>query len=53
LLQEGYKIAQGSIFVMMSAQNKLIQTQKSLLQTQKMINNQKIELRFIQGQYND
>ena len=53
LLQEGYKIAQGSIFVMMSAQNKLIQTQKSLLQTQKMINTQKIELRFIQGQYND
>jgi outer membrane protein TolC len=53
LLQEGYKIAQGSIFVMMSAQNKLIQTQKSLLQTEKMINNQKIELRFIQGQYND
>lgn len=53
LLQEGYKIAQGSIFVMMNAKNKLIQTQKSLLQTQKMINNQKIELRFIQGQYND
>ncbi len=53
LLQEGYKIAQGSIFVMMNAQNKLIQTQKSLLQTQKMINTQKIKLRFIQGQYND
>ena len=53
LLQEGYKIAQGSIFVMMNAKNKLIQTQKSLLQTQKAINRQKIELRFIQGQYND
>jgi len=53
LLQEGYQIAQGSIFVMMNAKNKLIQTQKSLLQTQKMSNNQKIELRFIQGQYND
>lgn len=53
MLQEGYKIAQGSIFVMMSSKNKLIQTQKSLLQTQKAINNQKIELRFIQGQYND
>ena len=53
LLQEGYKIAQGSIFIMMNAKNKLIQTQKSLLQTQKIINNQKIELRFIQGQYND
>lgn len=53
LLQEGYKIAQGSIFVMMNAKNKLIQTQKALLQTQKSINAQKIELRFIQGQYND
>lgn len=53
MLQEGYKIAQGSIFVVMSSKNKLIQTQKSLLQTQKAINNQKIELRFIQGQYND
>ena len=53
LLQEGYRISQGSIFVMMNAKNKLIQTQKSLLQTQKTINNQKIDLRFIQGQYND
>ncbi len=53
LLKEGYEIAQGSIFVMMNTKNKLIQTQKSLLQTQKMINTQKIELRFIQGQYND
>jgi len=53
LLQEGYKISQGSIFIMMNAKNKLIQTQKSLLQTQKNINNKKIDLRFIQGQYND
>ena len=53
LLQEGYKISQGSIFVMMNAKNKLIQTQKSLLQTQKNINHQKIDLRFLQGQYND
>jgi len=53
LLLEGYKIAQGSIFEMMNSKNRLIQTSKALLQTQKMINNQKIELRFIQGQYND
>jgi outer membrane protein TolC len=53
LLLEGYKIAQGSIFVMMNAKNKLIQTEKSLLQTQAMINKRKIELRFIQGLYND
>jgi len=53
LLLEGYKIAQGSIFEMMNSKNRLIQTRKALLQTQKMINTQKIELRFIQGQYND
>ena len=53
LLLEGYKISQGSIFEMMNTKNKRIQTQKSLLQTQKIINNQKIELRFIQGYYND
>lgn len=53
LLQDGYQIAQGSLFGMMSAKNKLIQTRKALLQTQKLINTQKIELRFIQGSYND
>jgi len=53
LLQEGYKIAKGSLFEMMSAKDKLIQTRKALLQTQKTINDQKIELRFLQGNYND
>jgi outer membrane protein TolC len=53
LLQEGYKIAKGSLFQLMTAKNKLIQTRKSLLQTQKMINDQKIALRFLQGDYND
>ncbi len=53
LLQEGYKIAKGSLFQLMSAKNKLIQTRKALLQTQKMINDQKIALRFLQGDYND
>jgi outer membrane protein TolC len=53
LLQEGYKIAKGSLFEMMSAKNKLIQTRKALLQTHKNINDQKIELRFLQGDYND
>ena len=38
---------------MMSAKDKLIQTRKALLQTQKTINDQKIELRFLQGNYND
>jgi len=53
LLQEGYKIAKGSLFQLMTAKNKLIQTRKALLQTHKMINDQKIALRFLQGDYND
>ena len=53
LLQEGYQIAKGSLFQLMTAKNKLIQTRKALLQTQKMINSQKIALRFLQGDYND
>jgi outer membrane protein TolC len=53
LLQEGYKIAKGSLFQLMAAKNKLIQTRKALLQTHKMINDQKIALRFLQGDYND
>jgi outer membrane protein TolC len=53
LLQEGYKIAKGSLFQLMAAKNKLIQTRKALLQTHKMINEQKIALRFLQGDYND
>jgi len=53
LLQEGYTLAKGSLFQLMTAKNKLIQTKKALLQTQKMINDQKIALRFLQGDYND
>jgi outer membrane protein TolC len=53
LLTEGYKIAQGSLFELMLAKNKLIQTRKSLIQTQREINYQKIELRLLQGAYND
>jgi outer membrane protein TolC len=53
LLTEGYKIAQGSLFELMLAKNKLIQTRKSLIQTQKEINHQKIELRLLKGNYND
>jgi len=53
LLQEGYKISKGSLFQLMTAKNKLIQTKKALLQTQQMINDKKIELRFLQGEYND
>jgi outer membrane protein TolC len=53
LLKEGYEIAQGSLFELMNEKNRLLQTQKALLQTQKMINDQKTELRFLQGNYND
>ncbi len=53
LLNEGYQIAQGSLFQLMNAKNRLIQTGKSLLQTQKIINDQKIQLHFLQGYYND
>ena len=53
LLQEGYKIAKGSLFQLMTAKSKLIQTRKALLGTQKMINDQKIALHFLQGDYND
>lgn len=53
LLTEGYKIAQGSLFELMLSKNRLIQTKKQLLQTQKEINMQKIELRYLQGGYND
>jgi len=53
LLQEGYKIAKGSLFQLMTAKNKLIQTKKALLQTHKMINDQKITLYFLQGDYNE
>ena len=53
LLQEGYEIAKGSLFQLMTAKNKRIQTRKALLGTQKMINDQKIALRFLQGDYND
>jgi len=53
LLKEGYTIAQGSLFQLMNAKGRLIQTRKRLLQTQRMINDQKIELHFLQGHYND
>ena len=53
LLTEGYEIAQGSLFELMLAKNKLIQTRKSLIQTQKEMNHQKIELRLLKGNYND
>lgn len=53
LLQEEYQIAQGSLFELMNAKGRLIQTGKSLLQTEKIINEQKIQLHFLQGDYNE
>ena len=53
LLQEGYNISKGSVFMMVNAQKRLIQTQKSLLLTQQLFNAKTIELHFLQGAYND
>jgi len=53
LLKEGYEIAQGSLFELMLAKNRLIQTKKSLLQTQMQLNQQHIALHILQGAYND
>ena len=53
LLHRGYKISRGSLFQLMTAKNSLIQTKKALLQTTQQINLQKIELHFLQGDYND
>ena len=53
LLQEGYHISKGSVFIMIDAQRQRIQTQKSLLLTQQLFNTKTIELHFLQGAYND
>ena len=53
ILIKGYKIAQASLFELMQEKSKLIQTKKSLLDVVKSINERKIELRFLQGEYND
>ena len=53
LLEEGYKIAKSSLFDLMRAKNRLIETRKTLLKTEKEINEQTIALRFLTGAYND
>jgi len=53
LLQEGYTIAKGSLFELMVAKNRLIQTRKQLLETQRTLNEKKIALRYLTGAYND
>jgi outer membrane protein TolC len=53
LLQKGYTIAKGSLFELMVAKNRLIQTRKQLLETQKTLNEKKIALRYLTGAYND
>ncbi len=53
LLQESYTLSKNSLFELMTAKNRLIRTRKALLRTQKTINEKKIELRFLQGAYND
>lgn len=53
ILTKGYEIAQTSLFSLMQEKSKLIQTKKSLLEVVKMINTYKIELRFLEGAYNE
>ena len=53
LLQEGYRIAQGSLFELMQEKSRLIQTRKALLETKKRINEETITLHFLQGDYNE
>ncbi len=53
LLQEGYEIAQGSLFELMGEKQNLIQTKKALIETDKMRNEAIIALHFLQGTYNE
>ncbi len=53
LFKEGYKISKGSLLELISAKKSWIMTQNNLLKLQKEINNQKIELFYLQGKYND
>jgi len=53
LLEEGYRIAKGSLFELLETKNKLIQTRKMILETQKELNTQRITLNYLKGKYNE
>jgi hypothetical protein len=53
LFEEGYRISKGSLLDLMLTKQKLVNTWKSLLSTHKMVNDQRIELNYLQGKYNE
>jgi len=53
LFEEGYRISKGSLMDLMITKRRLIETRKEMLKTKKVLNEEKIELNYIQGKYND
>lgn len=53
LFEEGYRISKGSLLDLLITKRKWVNTQQSLIQTQRLINDQKIELNYLEGRYND
>lgn len=53
LFEEGYRISKGSLLDLMITRGRLVSTQKRLIKTQKMVNDQRIQLNYLQGKYND
>ncbi len=53
LFQEGYKISKGSLLELLNAKKSWLQSQEKLITLEKEINQQKIELFYLEGKYND
>jgi cobalt-zinc-cadmium efflux system outer membrane protein len=53
LFEEGYKISKGSLLELLNAKRSWVTSQKRVINLEKEINNQKIELFYLQGKYND
>ena len=53
LFEEGYRISKGSLLDLLLTKRKLVSTRKTLIETVKLLNEQKIQLNYLQGKYND
>ena len=53
LFEEGYRISNGSLLDLMITRKRLIETRIEILKTEKLINDQRIELNYLQGKYNE
>ena len=53
LFEEGYRISKGSLLDLLVTKRKLINTRKELVKTVKLLNEQRIQLNYLQGKYND